>query len=58
MSAPSTLQQKNRSDYASVASVGYTIDLDLHCNLLLVWCIDQAVGMFPVRFSQNHRITE
>lgn len=30
MLAPSTLQQKNRSDYLSVASVSYRIDLELH----------------------------
>lgn len=50
MSAPSTLQQKNESDYLSVASAGYTIDLERHDNLLLVWGIDQAVGMFLIYF--------
>lgn len=49
-SAPSTLQQKNKSDYLSVASAGYTIDLEQHDNLLPVWGIDQAVGMFLIYF--------
>lgn len=53
MLAPPALQQTNRSDYLSVGSVGYTIDVELHCNLLLVWCIDQAVGIFLVCFWFN-----
>lgn len=40
--------RKNRSDYLSVASVDHTIDLELHCNHLIVWCIDLCVGMLLV----------
>lgn len=40
--------RKNRSDYLSVASVDHTIDLELHCNHLIVWCIDLCVEMLLV----------